>query len=473
MSSARSKIFASTSFRLSLVCAVVIALAFSGAGVATWLVTKSAAEEAGRLRIEREANQLAPSGGEIDLNAIAASIRQRETETGALDYLLLDPMGERVVGDLNMTHAAIGWSTLYLPDERGSGSSPDFVILNRPLPGGGALIIAEDLERSEGVRYAMLETLFWIGSVSLLFALGAGYIAARGALRRMDELYATVEKVGSGDLTARVRTRSDRWATDVDLLGERINGMLDRIARLIDNLRRVSTEIAHDLRTPLSHVRQRLDDVTAAATLESARAAAAIAQDKVDHLMRTFASMLRLAELDAGVAPTRFSSVDLSALVERMADAYRPDIEAAGGALVAHVAPGVRVRGDVDLLAQALANLLDNAIAHAALAGPITLQLCGDDNRVRVEVEDRGPGVPVTERTRVLEPFARLDRSRATPGAGLGLSIVSAIARLHEVKLSLDDAKPGLRVSLEWPQTARHTKQQPPASAAVEVSSES
>jgi signal transduction histidine kinase len=165
-------------------------------------------------------------------------------------------------------------------------------------------------------------------------------------------------------------------------------------------------------------------------------------------VLRTFDAILRLAEIDSGAARTRFAPVDLSALVERVADAYRPDIEAEGREFVLGPTEHSVVTGDVDLLAQALANLIENAMHHSPRGSPIRLSSRSLQGESRIEVEDKGPGIPASERAHVLEPFARLDASRSTPGSGLGLSIVSAIARLHGGQIILEDAMPGLRASL-------------------------
>jgi signal transduction histidine kinase len=161
--------------------------------------------------------------------------------------------------------------------------------------------------------------------------------------------------------------------------------------------------------------------------------------------------MLRLAEIEAGSAHARFGPVDLAAIVERVAHAYRPDIEGSGRTFSVSLPARAMVAGDADLLAQALANLLDNAMVHTPRGAPIAVRLSEDAGGVRLTIQDEGPGIPLAERTRALEPFVRLDGSRTSSGAGLGLSIVNAIARLHGAQLALHDARPGLRVEIVWP----------------------
>lgn len=459
MSSAPLKdLLASTSFRLSLVCAAVIVLAFALSGLGLWFVTRSAAEHAARERIGLEMQVLQNEIRDEGMSAAIAAIQSRQHAPGALEYQLTGPDGGALAGNLELEAPATGWSLIYLPSA-GAKPGPDLVVFAQPVAGGGSLVIAEDLERTEALRYAILRTLFWIAVAALLLSVTAGYLAARGALRQMDGVFATMERVGAGDLAARAPVRSARRKSDIDVLGLRINAMLARIDGLVGNLRRVSTGVAHELRTPLTHVRQQLDEVVAANTLDAARASARTAQFRIDDMMRTFAAMLRLAEIEAGAAQARFVQVELGALIERVADAYRPDIESGGGSLVIDAPVQARIQGDPDLLAQALANLLDNAMAHGPAAAEIAVRLQVDGGAIRIAVEDRGPGVPAAERTRILEPFVRLDRSRNTAGAGLGLSIVSAVARLHGAQLSLGDAQPGLCVELAWaPDAANPTE---------------
>ncbi|MEQ1617460.1 MAG: HAMP domain-containing sensor histidine kinase, partial [Terricaulis sp.] len=206
----------------------------------------------------------------------------------------------------------------------------------------------------------------------------------------------------------------------------------------------------HDLRTPLTHVRQKLEVAAASPDPAAAQEAIRLAQNEIDGILRTFAAMLRLSEIEAGSARSRFAALDLVSLVERVVDAYRPDIEAAGQTLRVDLDDAAPVNGDDDLVAQALANLIENAMRHAGADATILVRLRSRPTETRLEVADNGPGVSADDRGRILEPFIRLDKSRSTPGAGLGLAIVAAIARLHDAGLVLENAAPGLRVALVW-----------------------
>ncbi|HEV7693903.1 MAG TPA: HAMP domain-containing sensor histidine kinase [Hyphomonadaceae bacterium] len=185
----------------------------------------------------------------------------------------------------------------------------------------------------------------------------------------------------------------------------------------------------------------------AATTREGIRAA----QARIDDILRVFQAILRLAEIDAGGARARFGPVDLASIIERVADAYRPDIEAAGRRFIVDPLEKTEITGDGDLIAQALSNLLENAMRHTPAGSTIRVALRKGPGSIGIAIQDNGPGIPEAGRARVLEPFVRLDSSRTTPGAGLGLSIVSSVARLHGARLSLEDAKPGLKAVIDRP----------------------
>jgi signal transduction histidine kinase len=230
--------------------------------------------------------------------------------------------------------------------------------------------------------------------------------------------------------------------------------MLDEIATLVERIRWVSTNIAHDLRTPLTHVRQKLARVRAAASGDpQVLAAAKDVEADIDELLRTFDAMLRLAEIESGPLAGRFKPVDLAELAGRIADAYRPDIEA-GGRRLALKAPPAVVEGDADLIAQALANLVENAMRHTPGGTHIELAVETTGGRPRLRVSDDGPGIPEEKRQDALRHFFRLEASRTTPGSGLGLAIVAAVVARHHATLELLDAGPGLSVLISFPAVA-------------------
>jgi len=443
-------VFASSSFRLSAVYAGILLAAFLLAGIGAVVASRNAAQDEVRQRVRLEMDALQREIRTEGLAAAVAAIRTRADSPGSLEYQLIAGDGRALLSDLAIADPHLGWSLINLPEARWrEESSESFLVLTQQTPDGGLLTIGDDLDRGEHLRGAVLRTLIWVGFGALALAILAGIAATRLALQRMDGLSKTMTRVGAGDLSARAPEGGAK--DDIEQLGRGINQMLSRIELLVANVKRVSTDIAHELRTPLAHVRQQLEFAAQTSDIATAQEAMRLAQAKIDDVLRVFAAMLRLAEIDSGAGRARFSSLDLASLVERVVDAYRPDIEAAGRSFTVAPVEPCTIVGDADLLAQALGNLLENALRHTPKGSPIALSLRALPDLIRLQVEDRGSGIPASDRDRALGPFVRLDPSRTSAGAGLGLSIVSAVARLHKAHLLLEDAEPGLRVTLEFP----------------------
>lgn len=452
MSSARpERLFQSTSFRLSAAYAALILVAFGVTAAIAWSATRDAAEREVRERIGLEMKSLQEEIVIEGMEAAILDMRSQLAEPGALEYRLVDASGRLVLGNLDISNVAPGWSKVSILDTReGEAEAEDFLTFTQVAPDGSVLTIGDDIDKAEGVRSAVLRALFWVAAPTLILVIGAGTLLAYSNARRMRALSRAMAEVGRGDLTTRA---PDKGSDEIAHIGAGVNDMVARIDTLVVNIRRVSTDIAHDLRTPLAHVRQDLE--TAAATADPAtRESIRGAQSRIDDVLRVFHAILRLAEIDAdaGGARARFVPIDLSAIVERVADAYGADIEASGRTFVVEAPETATVIGDQDLMTLCLANLVENAMKHTPPATTIRLTVRAADGKTALIVEDQGAGIPEADRQRVLEPFVRLDASRTTPGAGLGLSIVSAIVRLHGAALSLEDAGPGLRVIIEWPE---------------------
>lgn len=440
-------VFSSTSFRLSVAFALLLIAAFVASGLGVWGATRSIAERQTREHVTAEMQSIRQEIAVEGLPAGIAAIDNRASRPGALEYRLTSPDGQVLAGNLATPDLRLGWQFVDLPDRRGlRHGQDDLIILSERLPDGAVLAIGDDLERGESVRIAVLQTLLWIGGLSAVIAIALGLWITRHTLRRMDMLSATLAAVARGDLTARTAAQTPP-RDDLDRLSVGANAMLDQITTLVANVRRVSTDVAHDLRTPLSHVRQDLELAAKDAAPQTLRHIET-AQGRLEALLRTFDAMLRLAEIEAGTSQARFARVDVSEVVENVADAYRPDVEARGGTLVLVASEPLMIEGDADLMAQAVANLIENAMTHGGGSPNISVAVRSDTNAWDIAVSDNGPGIAAADREKVLEPFARLDASRSTPGSGLGLAIVAAIARLHSATITLEDAGPGLRVVL-------------------------
>jgi signal transduction histidine kinase len=287
-----------------------------------------------------------------------------------------------------------------------------------------------------------------VGTVAVLLCLAAGVAATRRALSRIDALSATFENVTAGDIAARFP--ADGSTSDIEQIGVGVNRMLERIEELVTDVRLVSRDVAHELRTPLTHLQQRLEQAKNEEDPATRVAAIEGAQQKVEEILRIFDAIVRLAEIEAGAGTRRLEAVDLAAVVERVVDAYRPDIEESSHRVIIADAPPCIVRGDEHLLAQAVANLVENAMRHTPAGTEITLRVFAGGSSRGFEVVDNGPGVPPDAVDLIRKPFVRLDQSRATRGSGLGLSLVAAIARFHGAELTISDANPGLRVALTF-----------------------
>ena len=312
------------------------------------------------------------------------------------------------------------------------------------LPDGSYLFVGlSDFELAE-MQEAIVRA-FVLGLVAtILLAIGGGLVTSMALLRRVEAISDTSRDIMRGDLGRRVPLRGSD--DEFDHLAASQNAMLDRIQGLMAGLQQVSSDIAHDLRTPLTRLRQRLELARRReATVEGLQAAVDGAIEQSDAILDTFAALLRIAQIEAGTRKSGFSTVNLSAVLTELADVYQVAVEERGQVLRSDVAPGLHVRGDPELLMQLYANLIDNAVRHSPPGTEIRVEAAADPTRIRTCVSDRGPGVPQEYRSKVLQRFYRLEGSRTTPGNGLGLSLVQAVAALHEAALVLEDNQPGLR----------------------------
>jgi signal transduction histidine kinase len=289
--------------------------------------------------------------------------------------------------------------------------------------------------------------------VILGLTLLGGLLMSRSVLRRVDAINRTSKEIMSGDLSRRIPV--SRRGDEFDQLAENLNAMLDQIERLLAAMKEVSDNIAHDLRSPLARLRSRLE-VTLMEDPDDAAYRETIGRtiEEADGLLKTFNGLLSIAQAEAGAARAGFAPVDLATLVADVAELYEPLAEDLGLALAVEVDEAGTIRGDRNLLFQALANLVDNALKYSPPESRVTLRLARQADRVALSVSDHGPGIPAEARARVKERFVRLESSRSTPGSGLGLSLVAAVAELHGGTLELADNGPGLIARLELPKAA-------------------
>ena len=324
----------------------------------------------------------------------------------------------------------------------------DVAAVHAILPGGYHLLVGRDM-----ARYTPLEHRFWYAlasAVAILSVLGAfgGILIRRALMARIHGIRQTVSAIIQGDLSHRLPTH--RSADELNTLSQTINGMLDQIEQLVHGIRNVSNSIAHDLRTPLAELRSRLEELALtkpSADQTFAEIDAAVAD--VDRVIRIFNALLRLAEIDSGLRRSGFVPVDVAAVAAAAVEFYQPAAELRGSTLSLESSAPALIRGDPVLLAQALGNLIDNAVKYTPEHGTITVGVRrSNEGSVEIVVADSGPGIPESERSKAVERFYRGDASRCTPGVGLGLSLVDAVARLHGSELRLEDNHPGLRAGI-------------------------
>lgn len=442
--------FQSTSVRLSALYAGLVVTSFLLVGIVIWLAARHSAEKELRQDIELEFTAIRTELESEGLAATVAAIDARAEHPGALEYWFADGNGERLAGDFPELDGPGGWRFVTVEGEKkaGAGRREDMLVFTDTLPGGSRLSVGDDLRRARAVQNAVLRTLASVGTAAVLLCLVVGVLATRHALSRIKALSQTFEKVTGGDIAARFPAAGS--TSDVEQIGVGVNRMLDRVEELVADIRRVSRDVAHDLRTPLTHLQQRLEQAKHAEDPSSRVAAIEGAQQKAAEILRIFDAIVRLAEIEAGAGRHRFKTVDLAAIVERVVDAYRPDIEEADHAVEVTALESCTVLGDEDLLSQAIANLLENATRHTPAGTNIRLRVLSNGSARGCEIVDDGPGVPADAIDLIQKPFTRLDESRTTPGSGLGLSLVSAIAAFHNATLSIAATNPGLRVSLTF-----------------------
>ncbi|MFZ1110351.1 MAG: ATP-binding protein [Rhodomicrobium sp.] len=390
------------------------------------------------------------------LPSLIGSISEHSAPANDTLYLLTDGNGRWLAGNLD-TVAKELWETRGAAEfsyrKRGSdqGERQALGIVAR-LPGDLHLIVARDIESQETLK-RLLRAAFVLGyGVIILIGAAGAVIVSRRMLRRVDAASNTARSIMQGNLSQRIPVtgRNDEF----DRLSQSLNAMLDRIQDLMTGLKNVSDNIAHDLKTPLHRLRTRAERA-----LQSSRSPDKLAEalgsviEEADTLIQTFDALLSIARLEAGSRSESFGPLNICALIRDVADLYEPAAEERGLSLRLSCSGDVMMAGEKHLIGQALANLLDNAIKYAAPSGkaaPASIGIGLEDkgDAVDIVISDNGPGVPAADRERVLQRFVRLQPSRSIPGSGLGLSLVAAVARLHDGAVSLEDNEPGLRVRL-------------------------
>jgi signal transduction histidine kinase len=449
MSRARS--LNSGAFRFALVIAAMFAVGFLLIFVVVERSIRDYAAEATAVGLRSEMAILTdePEGG---VGELIGTIRQRQRSgyEQPFHYLLRSVTGARLAGDLPSAAGRVGWGQVTFLDDRstpGERSEPETLrSLGRTLPDGSLLVVATDTFDVQNLRHRLAGLTAWAGIGLTLLALVGGYGVGLVFLRRLGRVNDAVSRVMAGDLAERLPPIG--MSPEFNELSSNLNRMLDRISSLLNGLRQVSTDIAHDLRTPLTRLQQRLEAMRGSGSMVAYEAGIDSALGQIDEIHAIFRALLRIGLIEGGDPRRKLQPVDLTELVGRVALAYQPVMEDTERRFHVQVQPGMWALGDPELLAQLLTNLIDNALFHTSEGTPISVSLSQEARHATITVADHGPGVPADERRKILTRFYRLDASRHTPGAGLGLALVAAIADLHHAELLIEDNEPGLRVRL-------------------------
>lgn len=419
-----------------------------------WFAWRSSID-ARRIEVLRDDQRRLADVFEAEGPAALAGVLERRVARGHREdsfYVFADPSGRRLAGNLGEWPASVPEQPgRYRVKVTSNGAWRQAFVIYTRLPGGYRLLVGGD-----NTPYRRMEELFAWGIAAssggtLLLGVLAAWAIRRELLARVQRVGQTASAIVAGDLSRRLPIGDG--GEELDLLAQTVNRMLDQIEKLIGGVRNVSNAIAHDLRTPLAELRTRLEELAMSRlSREEATAELEAAVADVDRVIAIFNSLLRLAEIDSGVRRAGFKRTDLASVARDAIEFYEPVAEERRIALEARLGEELFVSGDPVLIAQAIANLLDNAIKYAPEASRIVVEGVRRTDTVELTVADAGPGIPESERAKVVERFYRGDASRgASPGVGLGLPLVAAAARLHGGMLRLADNQPGLRASLLFP----------------------
>ncbi|EHS53739.1 integral membrane sensor signal transduction histidine kinase [Rhizobium sp. PDO1-076] len=479
-------LFKSTAVRLSALYILLFALCaaflvFYVTGLSERILNNQTRES-----LKEEVQEIEKAYERGGVTQLLRTMERRARQPGANLYVIAGPNGEIVAGNVASVQPGVfdeeGWTGFPFRYERydDSGGVKRHLATAHVffLDNGFRVLVGRDLGEPSKLRLLVRQALMvallimGIGAVVIWFAIG------RNALKRIDRVSAASQKITAGDLSQRLPVSGS--GDEFDRLSSSLNGMLGRIEQLNEGLRQVSDNIAHDLKTPLTRLRNKASDALSAVDESAKHAALEAIIVESDQLIRTFNALLMISRVEAGSIAAELTDIDLSAIAADSAELYEPVVEEAGQQMVCDIAPGLSVRGNRELIGQAISNLIDNAIKYGAIKPEaskseasdseaaqsdgvvepppaITVRVARGASGVEISVSDQGPGVPADKRAEVVKRFVRLDKSRSKPGTGLGLSLVEAIMALHGGQLVLsdtrsgDEAAPGLTATMVFP----------------------
>ena len=460
---ALGKLLRTTAFKLTLVYLMIFALfAAFLLGYFAWNTRRLVTEQITEI-VDAEITGLAEQYRQGGIRRLVFVVDARSRRPGSSLYLVTTRAGEGLAGNVGSLATGVletpGWSeTAYRRPDDPDGGEHRALVRVFQLPSGFRLLVGRDLEERERLRDIVFAAARWSLAIVVVLGIAGGLFVTRRVLKRVDAMTDTTRKIMDGDLTGRLPIAGT--GDELDRLAENLNAMLERIEALMHGLKEVTDNIAHDLKTPLTRLRNRCEEALRLAEDESQyRAALETTIEELEGLIRTFNALLMIARAELGQARDGMTEFDAAEIARGVGELYEPLADDKGIKLEVEAPAAAPVHGNRELVSQALANLVDNAIKYGAPNGggangtpaAIVVKAEGEGDRILLTVADGGGGIPAADRGRAVERFVRLEQSRSQPGSGLGLSLAAAVARLHGGELKLEDNNPGLRTVISLP----------------------
>jgi signal transduction histidine kinase len=461
---ALGKLFRTTTFRLTIVYLIIFALFAAFLLGYFALNTRRLITEQITDTVNAEITGLSEQYRIGGIRQLVTVIDARARRPGSSLYLVTTFNGDALAGNVGSLSTGIldstGWNeTPYRRLDETDGAYNHALVRVFQLPGGFRLLVGRDLEERERLYHIVLDAGRWSVAIVVILGIAGGIFISRRVLRRVDAMTETTRTIMAGDLGGRLPVGGS--GDEIDRLAQNLNQMLERIEALMHGLKDVSDNIAHDLKTPLTRLRNRAEEALRSARNENDyRATIEQTIEESDALILTFNALLMIARAESGHARDDMSEFDAAEIARDVGELYEPLAEQKGIELKVEADTAAPVRGNRELVSQALANLVDNAIKYAGPDQPdlangkpseVVVRALNDGDQILLTVSDSGPGIAEADRSRVVERFVRLEQSRSKPGSGLGLSLASAVARLHGGELKFEDNTPGLKSVIALP----------------------
>ncbi len=454
--------FKSSAFRITLVYVLLFGLSvFIILGFVYWstiVYTTNQTEQSINAELQVLSNVYERKGypGLVTLLSERVLIQQQRPGDSSV-YLLVDEQFQRLVGNINSWPKIAqdrrdGWLDFRIDDPRETSSGEytararTFVIENRY-----SLLVGQGMKDLANLKELVGRALIWGLGLTLALGIIGGFMMRQTLSSRLSAINQTARKIMQGDLRKRIATRGSGISSgdEFDELAINLNSMLDQIEGGMEGVRRVSDNIAHDLKTPLARLKNRVEELRfkVAGNIEQEASVDQIIHE-ADGLLATFNALLRIARIEYSEQRKGFKNVDINSIIHDIEELYEPLIEEKGQSLVVQLGSTIEIWADRDMLFQAFANLLDNAIKYTPEQGVLSIRTRTEDGKWHLDICDNGPGIPENEYEKVVQRFYRLDQSRTTPGSGLGLALVFAVLKVHSMVLNFSDNKPGLKVTV-------------------------